>query len=304
MLKNLLASGLLVCGVGAVAQLKVTTTIYPLYSIVKEIGAQKVQLNNMIPFGVEAHGFDPTPNDIAKLSKTDIFIVSSDAMEPWKDKIVESLKIENKVFDMSQHVQLIEMEEEDSDEHGHGHKHEEHEGENIDPHYWVSLNNYITMVNTISKLLIEKDSSNREYYEKNTALYLEKVNALKSKFDASMQTCSNKKILVNHDAFSYFAHDYDVKQYSVSGMTPENKPSAKQIAELINIVKQEGINTVFFEEFASPKVAQTIAKETHTKTDSLRPVENISKEENEKGIGYLEIMEENLQKLKFAMGCK
>ncbi|MFA7092133.1 MAG: metal ABC transporter substrate-binding protein, partial [Arcobacteraceae bacterium] len=209
MLKNLLASGLLVCGVGAVAQLKVTTTIYPLYSIVKEIGAQKVQLNNMIPFGVEAHGFDPTPNDIAKLSKTDIFIVSSDAMEPWKDKIVESLKIENKVFDMSQHVQLIEMEEEDSDEHGHGHKHEEHEGENIDPHYWVSLNNYITMVNTISKLLIEKDSSNREYYEKNTALYLEKVNALKSKFDASMQTCSNKKILVNHDAFSYFAHDYD-----------------------------------------------------------------------------------------------
>ena len=304
MLKNLLASGLLVCGVGAVAQLKVTTTIYPLYSIVKEIGAQKVQLNNMIPFGVEAHGFDPTPNDIAKLSKTDIFIVSSDAMEPWKDKIVESLKIENKVFDMSQHVQLIEMEEEDSDEHGHGHKHEEHEGENIDPHYWVSLNNYITMVNTISKLLIEKDSSNREYYEKNTALYLEKVNALKSKFDASMQTCSNKKILVNHDAFSYFAHDYDVKQYSVSGMTPENKPSAKQIAELINIVKQEGINTVFFEEFASSKVAQTIAKETNTKTDSLRPVENISKEENEKGIGYLEIMEENLQKLKFAMGCK
>lgn len=304
MLKNLLASGLLVCGVGAVAQLKVTTTIYPLYSIVKEIGAQKVQLNNMIPFGVEAHGFDPTPNDIAKLSKSDVFIVSSDAMEPWKDKIVESLKIENKVFDMSQHVQLIEMEEEDSDNHGHSHKHEGHEGENIDPHYWVSLNNYIIMVNAISKLLIEKDSSNREYYEKNTALYLEKVNALKSKFDASMQTCSNKKILVNHDAFSYFAHDYDVKQYSVSGMTPENKPSAKQIAELIKIVKQEGINTVFFEEFASPKVAQTIAKETHTKTDSLRPVENISKDENEKGIGYLEIMEENLQKLKFAMGCK
>lgn len=304
MFKNLLASGLLICGVGAVAQVKVTTTIYPLYSIVKEIGANKVQLHNMIPFGVEAHGFDPTPNDIAKLSKSDIFIVSSDAMEPWKDKIIESLKIENKVFDMSQYVQLIEMEEEDAHHDSHGHKHEGHEGENIDPHYWVSLNNYITMIHTISKLLIEKDPQNREYYEQNSASYLEKVNALKSKFDASMQTCTNKKILVNHDAFSYFAHDYDVKQYSVSGMTPENKPSAKQIAQLIKIVKQEGINTVFFEEFASPKVAQTIAKETNTKTDSLRPVENISKEENEKGIGYVEIMEENLQKLKFAMGCK
>jgi zinc transport system substrate-binding protein len=306
MLKNFLTLGLLVYGVGAVAQLKVTTTIYPLYSIVKEIGANKVQLNNMIPFGVEAHGFDPTPSDIAKLSKSDIIIVSSDAMEPWKDKIVESLNIKEKVFDMSEYAHLLEIEEEDGHDHAHGHNHshDEHEGENIDPHYWVSLNNYITMVKTISQLLIEKDSENRAYYEKNSALYLERINALKSKFDASMKTCTNKKILVNHDAFGYFAHDYDVKQYSVSGMTPEDKPSAKQIAQLIKLVKQEGINTVFFEEFASPKVVQTIAKETHTKTDSLRPVENISKEENEKGIGYVEIMEENLQKLKYAMGCK
>ncbi|MDO8455067.1 MAG: zinc ABC transporter substrate-binding protein [Sulfurimonas sp.] len=302
MLKKIVASALLVCGVSAVAELKVTTTIYPLYSIVKEIGGKKVELNNLIPFGVEAHGFDPTPNDMVKLSKSDIFIVSSDAMEPWKDKIIHSLKIEDKVFDMSKYVKLREAEEEET--HGHEHSKGDHKGENIDPHYWVSLNNYIIMTNTISKLIIEKDPQNKEYYEKNRENFLEKVNSLKLKYDISMQTCANKKILVNHDAFGYFADDYSVKQYSISGMTPESKPSAKQIAELIKIAKKEGINTVFFEEFASPKVAQTIAQEAHVKIDSLRPAENISAQENEQGIGYLHIMEENLNKLKFAMGCK
>jgi zinc transport system substrate-binding protein len=72
----------------------------------------------------------------------------------------------------------------------------------------------------------------------------------------------------------------------------------------LSLLLKEKINTVFFEEFASPKVAQTIANEAKVKTDTLRPAENITEEENKKGYGYLQIMEENLEKLKFAMNCK
>lgn len=304
-MKKSLFAGLVLISTSALADIAVSTTIYPLYSIVKEVGKDKVKLHNVIPFGAEAHGFDPTPQDMAKLSKSDIFIVSSDAMEPWKDKIIESLKIENKVFDMSKHVKLRKMEEEKEHHAEHAHKHEHDHGDsNIDPHYWVSLSNYILMTKAITKLLIEKDSKNKDYYTKNSNDYLTKITALKNRYDSSMKTCTNKKILVNHDAFGYFADEYGVKQYSISGITPEDKPSAKEISELIKLVKKEKLNTVFFEEFASPKVAKAIANEAKVKTNTLLPAENITADENKKGHGYLQIMEENLAKLKFAMNCK
>ncbi|QEZ90109.1 zinc ABC transporter, periplasmic substrate-binding protein [Aliarcobacter cibarius] len=259
-------------------------------------------MNNLIPFGIEAHGFDPIAKDMAILSKTDLLISSGDLMEPWKNKIVSSLKIENKVFDMSKHVKLIEIEEKNHNEHDHEKDH--NHNSNIDPHYWVSLNNYILMTKVITQLFIEKDPVNKDIYKENSDKYLQKIEALKIKYDTSLNSCKNKKILVNHNAFGYFADEYDVKQYSISGLTPESKPSAKVVSELIDLVKNEKINTVFFEEFASPKVAQTIAKAANVKIDTLRPAENISKIENEKGYGYLEIMEDNLEKLKFAMDCK
>jgi zinc transport system substrate-binding protein len=292
MLKKVLLTSLLIIGTNALSNIAVTTTIYPLYSIAKEVGGDKIKLNNLIPFGIEPHEFDPSPNDMTKLSKSDIFIISSDSMEPWKDKIIKALHIENKVFDMSEYVKLRQMKKEENDQ------------ISIDPHYWVSFNNYILMTEAMTKLFIEKDNENKDVYTQNANNYLLKIKSLKEKYDKTMNTCTNKKILVNHDAFGYFADEYGVKQYSISGMSPEDKPSAKVISELIKLVKKEQINTVFFEEFASPKVAKTIANEAKVKTDALRPAENITEEENLKGYSYLQIMEDNLQKLKFAMNCK
>ncbi|HRF56532.1 MAG TPA: metal ABC transporter substrate-binding protein [Campylobacterales bacterium] len=288
MLKKLFIG--LAIGVCSYAQITVTTTIYPLYSVVKEVGGKTVKLNNLVPFGVEPHEFEPTAKSMKTLVKSDIYMTSGDIMEPWSSKIVASLKIEDKVFDMSKRVKLR--------------THKEYEGgKTPDPHYWLSFDNYILMIKETTSLLSKKDSANAKAYEANAEAYIKRVAALQNEYE-TLKMCKNKKVVVNHDAFGYLANDYGITQYSISGMTPESKPSAKQIAKLIEIVKKEKIGVVFFEEFASDKTAKTIAKEAKVKIDALRPVENITNDENNKNIGYIEIMRANLEKLKGAMDCK
>ena len=279
------------------ADVSVTTTIFPLYDVVKNIGGDKVKLTNLVPFGVEAHEFEPKAKDIANLSKSDFFIISSPAFEPWSKKVISSLKIQDKTIDMSQKVKLLEMKHDEHDAHGH-----EHKG-SYDPHYWLSIDNYMSVAKEVATLLSTKDPENANVYATNLAAYLTKLETLKTEYDV-LKNCQNKKVIVNHNAFEYLAHEYGITQYSISGMTPETKPSPKQIAKLIDITKKEKITTVFFEEFASDKVAKSIAKEANVKTGALRPVENITVAESKKGIGYIDIMRDNLVKLKASMDCQ
>lgn len=279
------------------ADVSITTTIFPLYDVVKNIGGDNVKLTNLVPFGVEAHEFEPKAKDIAALSKSDYFIISSPVFETWSTKVISSLKIQDKTIDMSQKVKLIEMKHDDHEAHGHKHK------GSYDPHYWLSIDNYINVAKEVATLLSTKDPENAKLYEANLAAYLVKLEALKTDYEV-LKSCKNKKVIVNHDAFEYLAQEYGITQYSITGMTPETKPSPKQIAQLIDLTKKEKINTIFFEEFASDKVAKSIAKEANVKTDALRPVENITVAESKKGIGYIDIMKENLVKLHDAMDCQ
>lgn len=286
MVKNYIFYILLTSG-SAFAQLSVSTTIFPIYDAAKNVGRDKIALTNIVPFGAEAHEFEPKAKDMAKLSKCDVFISSGELFEPWSTKIVNSLKIKDKTVDMSKKAKLIRGD-------GQG---------GYDPHYWLSIDNQILIAKEIVAILSKKDPANAKLYEANGAEYTKKLAALKAEYEA-IRKCRNKKVIVNHNAFAYLASEYGIKQYSISGMSPDAKPTAKQIANLIDVAKKEKINTVFFEEFASDKVAKTIAKEANIKTDALRPIENITLEESRKNIGYIEIMRSNLQKLLDAMECR
>ena len=288
-MKKLLLLLLLLAG-SIYAKVVVTTTIYPLYSVVQEVGGDKVKLNNLIPFGTEPHTFEPTPQNIVTLLKSDLFITSSPVMEPWATKIIKANNLEKITTDMSKYVKIKK------------HKSFE-EGKAFDPHYWLSFDNYIKMIKEVRALLVAKDVTNSNTYTKNAKNYIKKVKALQKQYEA-LKTCKNKKVIVNHDAFGYLSDDYDIKQYAIAGMSPDEQPSARQIAQLIDIVKKENIHTVFFEEFANDKISKTIAKEAGAKREELSPAGNISKEAHRKNVKFLDIMRKNLVKLKKAMDCQ
>lgn len=282
----------------AFAKISVFVTIFPLYDAAKNIAGDKADVVNLVPFGVEAHDFEPKAKDMALLSKSDLFITSGEGFEPWSKKVISSLNIKNKALDMSAKVKLIKPQSM-GDEHGHhGHSHAAY-----DPHYWLNIDNQITVAKETAAAFSKKDPQNTKFYNDKASAYISKLTELKKEYE-TLKSCKNKKVIVNHNAFGYLSNEYGIKQYTISGMSPDAKPSSKQIARLIDVAKKEKINTVFFEEFASDKVAKTIAKEANIKTDALRPIENITLDESRKNIGYIDIMRSNLAKLKGAMDCK
>ncbi len=290
MLKKTILALILIASTAS-AKMLVFTTIFPLYDAAKNIAKEKADVQNLVPFGVEAHDFEPKAKDMASLTKSDIVVTSGEVFEPWSKKIISSLGIKNKTLDMSTKVKLLKPKNE-AQTHG-----------GYDPHYWLSIDNQIATAKEIAAAFAKKDPQNAKTYNDNALSYMAKLNELKKEYGA-IKTCKNKKIIVNHDAFGYLSHEYGIATYAISGISPDAKPSSKQIARLIDIARKEKISTIFFEEFASDKVAKTIAKEANIKTSTLRPVENITVEESRKNIGYIDIMSFNLTKLKGAMDCK
>lgn len=270
----------------------IAVTNFALYDIATHILGEQVEVKKLIPFGVEIHTYTPSVKTMSELTRAELFLYIGLGMEPW-------IKKEKNGLDMSQFVQLKEQrysrEEEHDEEHGHG------EGA-IDPHYWLSIENMILMTKALEIKAAEHFPEQSAQFHKNAQAYIQRLKALDVEFKEKLSKCKRKEIVLNHNAFSYLAQGYGFSSHSVTGLSPDEQASAKQMREITDLVKNEGIKTVFFESFVSPKISETIAKETGAKVDSLQPLANVTEEEAEKG--YIGLMRENLQKLSSAMECE
>ena len=149
----------------------------------------------------------------------------------------------------------------------------------------------------IYEKVVEIDPKNKDYYKKNLDENIAKFKQLDKKFADELKNVDENKryFVVSHAAFNYLADDYNLKQVAVTGISPEDEPSAKQLKTIADFVKKHNISTIFFEGKATPKVAETLAKNTNTKTSTLHTMENL--DENQVAKGYLKLMEENLKSL-------
>ncbi|MFV0556768.1 MAG: metal ABC transporter solute-binding protein, Zn/Mn family [Lactovum sp.] len=182
-----------------------------------------------------------------------------------------------------------------------------HEGEEeeveYDEHVWTSPKNAKKIVEKLSKSLIEIDSEHAEDYNKNTEAYLEKLDQLDTDFASVVEEASRKTLLFgDRFPFRYFADDYGLDYYAAfPGCSTETEASAATIAFLIDKVKEEKIPVVFHAELSSGKISQTISEETGAKVLQLHACHNVTKDEMEEGVTYLELMQENVKNLKEAL---
>lgn len=272
----------------------VVTTTFALYDIAKNIVGESMEVIHLLPFGVSAHSFEPTPKLMVALEKSDLVVYSGAGLEPWTDGFTFS----HSVINMSEHVHLRKM---------HKHEEEEHEGHHhhgvYDPHYWLDIDNMIIATQVITKELIKILPSKKEQYTNNMDHYIESLKELDSEYKSTLSECKNNMLITNHGAFGYLAQKYHFHVASLSGLSPETEPSAKSIKRIMHLTEEHNISTIFFENFVSDKTIKSIARDSGVKADVLQPLGNITADEAKQHLTYIDIMRNNLHKITRAFEC-
>ena len=172
-----------------------------------------------------------------------------------------------------------------------------HEECEYNPHIWVSISNYIKQVQNISNGIMELDPQNAEKYKKNTEKYIEKLTALREQMHYELDNLPNRDIITFHEAFPYFAQEFNLNIAAVINREPNSEPSAKELYETINIINQTGIRSLFVEPQYSASMANVIAEETKSKVYVLDPASTGALNKD----AYINIMKQNLSVLKEAL---
>ncbi|MBM3209153.1 zinc-binding protein [Candidatus Shapirobacteria bacterium] len=262
-------------------KITIVTTLFPLYDFAKNIGQDRAEVSLLLPPGVEAHTFEPRPSDITRINNANIFVYTGEFMEPWAHDIIEGADKKVKIVDASANIET-----------------------RVDPHIWLDFDNAKVMAGNIAKTLSAIDPQNAEYYQNNLRSYQSKLAELDNSYKNALTSCQTKIIVYGgHYAFSYMGKRYGLAYESAYGISPDSEPSAQDLAGLIKQIKTKKIGYVFFEELVSPKVAQTLAKETGAGLLLLNPAHNLTKDEFEKNESFLSIMEKNLSNLKIGLFC-
>lgn len=278
-------------------KISISASVYPLYEFAKEVGGDKVEVSMILPPGADIHSYEPKPMDLVRINSSDIFIYISEYLEPWAKEIITSTGNSNiSIIKASEGINLTES----------GHNHDEdahtddHNDLSKDPHIWLDFEICQTIVDKLLTELIKIDPVNSEYYSNSAGLYKNKLTELDKNYTAVINRCQSKTIITGgHFAFGRLTKRYGLNHISpYRGFTTDAEPSPQVIASMIDMIKQDKIEYIFFEELLRPKVAEAISSETGVKLELLHGAHNISKKEFQNKTSFIAIMEENLEKLK------
>lgn len=261
--------------------IQVVATFFPLADFARTIGGTGVSVYQITPDGVEAHEYEPSPQDVAAFLSADVVLMNGGGVDAWAEALIPDAEAQGvTVLRMSDVISFI------------------------DPHVWLDPVRAQEMVRAIGATFAQEDPENAEIYSGNSKKFETDIAVLDQDFITTLASCESRVIFVAHDAFSYWELRYNVEVHAVSGIAPESEPSVQKLASLIKEAKERGATTIFFESPASTALAQTIAGEIGATVDVLSPLEGRTPEQVAAGATYLTLMRENLHALSKALSCK
>lgn len=291
-------------------KLNIVTTIFPAYDWVREIlgdETDRAEITTLLDSGVDLHSYQPTVDDIVKISDCDLFLYVGGESDGWVDDALKNapnkerkvIRLLDVLGDSAKAEETVEgMQEEEQD-------HEE-EAE-YDEHIWLSLKNAQVLVAAISEALQESDPARKDTYAANAATYVEKLSALDGEYRAAVDSGKYKTLLFgDRFPFRYLADDYGLDYYAAfPGCSAETEASFETVSFLAGKMDALGLPCVLTIEGTQHKIAETIVQNTAQKNQQVLTMDSmqaVTANDASSGVSYLSIMEKNLSVLKKALG--
>ncbi len=279
------------------ARVRLLCSFYPIYIMALNItdGVDGVQLDVMAPNQTGClHDYQLQTEDMKNLESADGFLINGAGMESFLDKVTQELP-ELTVVDSSTGIPLIAAGE------THSHDHESHEQseeeEEVNPHLWVSISNCIQQVNNLTEGICQLDPAYADSYRANAQAYTDKLSSLRDEMHAQLDGLPNRDIITFHEAFPYFAEEFDLNIAAVVNREPDSEPSAKELADTILLVRSTNVKALFVEPQYPTTSAEIVANETGAAVYVLDPAVSGDMDKD----AYLHTMEQNLQVLRQAL---
>jgi zinc transport system substrate-binding protein len=289
-------------------KIKVTASVLPLMEFSQAVCGERGEVTLLLPPGAEIHTWRPRPSDIIKIAKSDVFIHIGEGLEPWLDDVLKS--VENPdlcIIRASDSVHPPERREhkEDID---HDHQHivgsDEHSHGNMDPHVWLDFSVDQRIVDNIVEKLSQIEPENSGLFRRNGSVYKRRLDECDRRYREELGRCKNKTfILGGHAAFGYLAQRYGLHQVSLYGVSPDSRPTPKQLIRIVEVARRHRVDVIYFEVYVSDDLAKVIAEEVGAESCVLNPGANLTEEQTRANLTFLEIMNQNLENLKKGLSC-
>jgi zinc transport system substrate-binding protein len=291
-----LLAGLTACGgdsnsSGGSSELDVAAAFYPLAWAAERVGGEAVSVRNLTPAGAEPHDVELSARDVERIRSADVVLYLGAGFQPAVVDAVEGA--DGTAVDLLAGMELVEGVEAHAGE-GEEHAEEGHEELERDPHVWLDPLRYATMVERTADALDRAEEAEELVAE---------LRALDREFTDGLAECRRREIVTTHAAFGYLARRYRLEQIPITGLSPEVEPTPRELEEVVEHVREAKATTIFFETLVSPRLAETVARETGATTAVLNPLEGLSEDELERGEDYLSVMRENLAALRKGLEC-
>jgi zinc transport system substrate-binding protein len=259
----------------AEGRVSVAAAFYPLAYAAELIGGDQVAVRNLTPPGAEPHDVELSARDVERIRAADVVLYLGSGFQPNFERAVDGA--EGKKVDLLRGLTLISGDE------------------GVDPHVWLDPLRYAEQARQVGDALDRQAQANR---------FASRLGKLDADFERGLARCARKEIVTSHAAFGYLADRYGLEQIALTGTKPEAEPTARDLEGIVQEVERTGATTIFFETLVSPRLAETVARETGAKTAVLNPLEGLSQEELDEGKDYFSVMRENLATLRQALGCR